>query len=239
MKIKTLSLYFHFLFNKIVILSIILSLSIISIILFLLAKNTYEMPSYLYNYNDIHINYFRLSYFIIMIFNLIIIALISITYTNNSSYFDILFISSNSKIKIPLVKVFCGFLVIIIISSIEYLILSFIEVFYFRYYIFKIKDLFTLYQIIIMGLLSYIISLSINTIINQTIIPLLIMLISIILKLICNNMLEFKNYYEKVLPYYSYNENIYDKTGSFLALIWVILLVLFYVLIYNIKDIKC
>ena len=238
-KIKIFDLYFHFLLNRIVIISIFASLVFIFIILYLFAKTSYYLPSYLYNYDDIHYNYFRLSYFIIFIFNSIIIALISINYSISANNFDILFVSNESKIKLPLIKIFSGSIIIIIISIIEFLMLNYIEVIYFKYFVFEINDLFTLYQLILMGLLSYSLSLLISSLINQMIIPLLCMLISIIFKLICNNIESFKEIYEKIFPYYSYKENIYDKTGTFMGLIWLIFFILGYILIYDIKDIKC
>ena len=238
MKHKLISLYFNFLINKIVLLSIIISIALETIIFILLAKESSIMPSYLYNYLDIHNNYFRISFFVMGIFNSVIIAFIGITFTTSSLGFDILFISSDKKLILALIKAFLGFLLIIIINMIEFLILNIISSLYYEYYIFEVRDLFNILEMILSSSILYILILLINTIFNQIVIPLLMMLMNIIVNLLINNISKFKDIYKMILPCAIYKEDIYKSMGTYLGIIWLFIFLFIYLLIYEIKDVK-
>lgn len=237
--INIYNIYFKYLFNKILIIGILFSFTFINIILISSANTSSQLPEYLYDSDIIHYNYIYKSYFLISILNAFIISIISITYNYNSLNFDILYISRINKYKLYFIKLLIISFLFILLSFIEFININIIALIYFNEFKIDLIDLFNLFQIYLILLFEYALISLFQIIIPNMITSIIYLLFSIIIKIIINNETKLANIIYKIIPIIRYKEEITYQVGSFLVLIYILLLIIINSLIYYLKDIKC
>jgi hypothetical protein len=76
----------------------------------------------------------------------------------------------------------------------------------------------------------------VTTLFPYVITPMFFVFISIVFKLICSNNSNFNDYASKLLPLAKVDFSGISSLGLYLAPLWIILLFLVYISVYNVKD---
>ncbi len=236
--INLIKLYLGFLFQKATLIIFSISLLFIFIIILYISNIDLDMNVYLLSYEDIHFNYFTQAFFIIQLFNSVMIATITISLTINSNTFDTLFISHTSRIRICASKILCSAIVLFLLNLYEIILIMVIPLI--RYPMFKLtSDMYLSFIYLFLStLVETIISFLISTALPYIFIPMIYMFISIVIKLLSNNITDFKEVISKVIPMVSISYKKIYCDALVLAPIWIILFMLLYISVYCIKDLK-
>ncbi len=233
---KLTRLYLGFLFQKITIFIFILFLLSIFFILLYMSKLDLKNEDYVFISKYIHKNYFDQAIFILELFNSIIIATIVISLVINANSFDSLFISYTSRFKICISKFLAILLVLFLLMIYEFIILIVIPLFRYSYFKIELSHIIIFLDLISYSLIEIIITMLVTTLFPYVITPMFFVFISIVFKLICSNNSNFNDYASKLLPLAKVDFSGISSLGLYLAPLWIILLFLVYISVYNVKD---
>ncbi len=234
-----ISLYFSFLFDKKTLIAILITLILLSISLIFIFKVDKD-EYYLENYLNYHQSYFNLSLLIIGILNGILISFFVINLSIYSTNFDCLFISYIKREKISIIKIITILIALFLLLTIEFIIIVFIGLL--KYNHFKIsKDfIITFYYNYLAMIFEVIASIALTEIFHIIFTPFLVLFIFLIIRILMNNFNNFKDLFINYFPYLTYNSknNIFEFGNPIIALIIIFSLIIVYVELYSIKDMK-
>ncbi|MBQ3253529.1 MAG: hypothetical protein IJA65_03145 [Acholeplasmatales bacterium] len=236
--LSLVSLYTGYTFQKLTLIIFIMSLVLMTGFLVLLSNPNISMDIYYNSSDDIHINYLSQGTFIIQLFNSIIIATMTISLIINAITFDSLFISYTSRNKIAISKVIVVLVIMLLLTLFETLILHFIPVLVYSKYQIDIKDILGFLYLYSYTIIEAFFSILVTMILPSVITPMISIFMFIVVRLLSNNITDVKNITKQILPIIEVNSSKLVCETIYLAPIWCILIVLLYISIYNIKDLK-
>ena len=236
--IQLVNLYINYIFSKTTIIILSISLILMTLALILISNPSLDKADYLLGYNIIHLNYFRLGILIIQVFNSVIITTIIITVIINSASFDSLFISNNPRYIICLSKLLAMFIIMILISLFEFIILYLIPLIHYPLYKPLAKEYLVIFYLLIIDFFEISLSVLLSTLVSSIFIPMAVLFISIIFKVICQSVVSFKNSISYFIPILEEAKYGLDGEGIMVGVIWVILLIFLYFSVYNVRDLK-
>ena len=232
-------LYLNFILNKKTIIAILLSLSFLALSLFYISRIDDE-AIYLANLLNYHQSYFNLSLLIINILNGILISFLVINLSINSLNFDILFISYVKRYKLSLIKLITIFIILFIILCFEFGIMALISLINFKCYKLSNETILSFFYNYISIIFEALISIGLTEIFNVIITPLFILFLFLVIRILMNNYQKLKDLFFDYIPYIIYNskKNIFEFGNSLISVIIILALIILYIQIYSIKDIK-
>lgn len=235
-----LNLYFSYLFQKGTIIVIGLCLLFTFGFIFLCTNPQASNDEYLEASNEFHKIYFSQSLLIIMIQNSIIISSFVLQLTIFSSGFDCLFLSHVSRRKICFFKLLCISISLLILCIIEALMIISIGIL--RFPLLKLTYIhFVNFWYIYVGMIfEAMFSIFLITLIPVILTPLSVVLLSIVVKILCNNMENLVEKLSLVIPIVELDSKslVYTANNILLSILWIFLLGILYISVYNVKDLK-
>ncbi len=233
------NLYFNFIISKPTVLILIIGLGLVITGLYFASNPFLDKIDYFKSSDDFHIMYLTQSIFIISVFNSILIAAISLSLANQSLKFDVLFIPNFKRKAICLCKLIAGSIFIFIICLLEFIILFLIPLIRYPYFVITLSDLTGVVYIMLLCLYEFVLNMIVITILPIVFTPMIILFLEIVVKLICNNYDKISKTLTGFIPILEVsNETIaIDMKYSYMSIIWIILYILLYFNVYNIKDI--
>ena len=233
------NLYLNYILNKKTLIAILLSLIFLSTILFFISRIE-DVTDYLINPLRYHQSYFNLALLIINMLNGIIIAFLVLNLSINSLSFDVLFIPYVKRMKLSIIKLIVIFVILFILLTFEFSIIMLIALINFKNY--KITNELTLsfYYNYISLIFEALVSIGLTEIFNIIITPLFIVFAFMVIRILMNNFNNIKDILFDYIPYLIYNskKNIFEFGNSLISIALIVAMIILYVEIYSIKDIK-
>ena len=233
------SLYGSFILNLKTIIAIFISLSILALALYYLSRID-DMKSYMANPLIYHESYFNLSILIINLLNGILIAFFALNISINSLSFDILFIPYVRRGRLSIIKLLTIFIILFILLTLEFIIISLIALFQFKCYKMDYNFVISFYYSYISIIFEALVSIALTEIFNVIITPLFVLFLFLIIRILMNNYNNIKDLFYDYIPYLIYNakDNLFEFGNSIVSITLIISLIIIYIQIYSIKDIK-
>ncbi|MGM9970493.1 MAG: hypothetical protein ACI35S_08885 [Anaeroplasma sp.] len=229
-------LYINYIFQKTTIIILFVSLVLISFFLIISTNPWTDNNDYLLYYNEIHSSYLMFGLFIVQIFNSIIISSITISLTGLSTQFDYLFVSYTPRTMICLSKIAAMTIIFIFLTIIEVIIMFLIGLAIYTNFTISICDFKVILYLIISEMFEGVFSIFMNTLFTSIITPLIVTFLFIIERLLCNNFYKINELISKIFPIINIKNNEFICESFYTGLIWILLVLLFYITVYNIKD---
>ena len=232
------SLYLNYIFQKTTLIVLGLSLILMTVILLLIANPSLSNTDYLMGYKDIHNSYFEQGLFVIQVFNSIIVTTVVITIIINSISFDSLFVSYVPRYIICLSKIFAIFIIIFGIILFEVIVLYLIPLLKYDLYKTDLGDFKLIGYLLLITFFELMVEVFISTLIPTMFAPMTFLFIFIVMKSIIHSMNKVKNIISAFIPVIETSNSSFTSDGIIVGLIWIILLSILYISVYNVKDLK-
>ena len=234
------NLYNSFILQKSTLIILIITLILFGVGLYYFSNPGFLIEDYLKSKNDFHQSYFSQGLFIIQILNSIIIVSLCYNFSIKSINFDVLFLSFNSRKKITLAKIITSAFIMLIFLLLEMIIMLLIPLIIYPSFKLSIDLLLTFLYLYIIMLFEFFLSLLFTTIVNTIFTPMAILFVEITIKILFNNVTAIKDNLKDFIPYISYNkvDNIFTLNSPLIVCLWVVLVMLLYIQVYSMKDIK-
>lgn len=235
-----IDLYIGYMFQKSSIIILLVSVFVMGVCAYFISNPWMEEVEYLASYKDYHQCYFSQLLLIVQIFNCIICTTLVIILSLNSHSFDILFTSHISRKRICICKILSLMLIILIIAIVEVLIIYGVGLLRYSRLEINYTILCSLTNITISMLWYTLIVIVVTTIFPIMFTPMFVLLGNIIIIILCNNYDVLSDSLGGFMPILRLNTdyNLYLSNNQAVACALVFLLVLLYVSIYDIKDLK-
>lgn len=237
---KLFSIYFNFIFQKSTLIIFLLSIIILSICLLLCSNPGYDKIDYIKYSSDFHLMYFKQSNLIIQIFNSIIVVTFVISITLQTNNFDVLFISYTSRNKIALFKIINISIILFLLIIYELALFLGIGLIFYSDFIPNITTFFSFFGMYIIMMFEFSVCILFTSFIPIILTPMIFLFVFFVIKLLCNNYNMISNFFSKLIPIININQkNLYFEIHNpILCIIWILLLLIIYINIYTIKDLK-
>lgn len=234
------NLYNSFILQKSTIIILFVTLIVFGAGLYYFTNPSFLLEDYLKSKNDFHASYFSQGLFVIQVLNSIIIVSLCYNFSIKSISFDVLFLSFNSRKKLSLAKIITSAFIMLVFLLLEMLIMLTIPLIIYPSFKISIDLLLTFLYLYIIMLFEFFLSLLFTTIINVIFTPMAILFIEITIKILFNNVTAIKDNLKDFIPYISYNkvDNIFTLNSPLIVSLWVVLIMLLYIQVFSIKDIK-
>ncbi len=234
------NLYNSFILQKSTLIILIITLILFGVGLYYFSNPSFLIEDYLKSKNDFHQSYFSQGLFIIQILNSIIIVSLCYNFSIKSINFDVLFLSFNSRKKITLAKIITSAFIMLMFLLLEMIIMLLIPLIIYPSFKLSIDLLLTFLYLYIIMLFEFFLSLLFTTIVNTIFTPMAILFVEITIKILFNNVTAIKDNLKDFIPYISYNkvDNIFTLNSPLIVCLWVVLVMLLYIQVYSMKDIK-
>ena len=217
------SLYGSFILNFKTIIAIIISLIILACALYYLSRID-DSKNYMENPLIYHQSYFNLAILIINLLNGVLIAFLVMNISINSLSFDILFIPYIKREKISIIKLLTIFIILFILLTMEFIIISLIALIQFKCYKIDFNFVLSFYYSFISLIFETLISIALTEIFNVIITPLFVLFIFLIIRVLMNNYNKIKDLFYDYIPYLIYNskENVFEFGNSIVSILLII-----------------
>ena len=231
-------LYMNYIFNIVSIIIFLISLILIVLSLLYLANPNLDLASYIVNPSSYHKQYFHQAIFILSIFNSIIITCIVIILIKESESFDSLFIASSKRIDISISKIISSFIIIVILSTFEFVILYLYPLLIFKDFKIEYSDLnVIIYLILQMSFLLYF-EMMLTNLIVSIFIPMTCLFLNIVKDIFASTFKSLMDTLELFLPILKYENNHIRLESLYVIPLWLMFFLMVYIFSYNIKDIN-
>lgn len=231
-------LYLNFIFQKTTWIVFILSLILMCIGIYF-ASNPWMLQSdYLLAPEGFHLYYSTQALIILQIFNSIILSSIIICTVIHSIQFDSLFVSYIPRRSICINKFIAIVIVCFFLCFFEMILFTGVAMLQYSKYIVTPELLYSFGYLFLSVMFEAILSMVATTFLPIVFVPMLVLFISIILKMLCNNYSQAQDALSGFIPILSIspNTNYICMQNAWVSVIWIILLVILLNSMYNIKD---
>lgn len=233
-----LTLYLNFVFQKSTIILFSISLLLMTLALFFIANPWLDIEKYKLEPMAFHLNYFQEALLVLEIFNTILVTTVVIVLILNSISFDSLFISYTKREVIAFAKVLSSFILFLLLSLFEFIILYLYPLLIYPDFKIEIRDLLTIGILFLSMGFTYSISLVVTTLIQTIFPPMLILFISLIKSVLVSSFSSVKNVLKELIPIPLFQDGYVIMNSIFVIPVFLFIFILIYIFLYNIKDIK-
>lgn len=231
-------LYLSFIFQKTTWIVFIISLLLMSIGLYFCSNPWMLQSDYILAKDNFHLYYSTQGIIILQIFNSIIISSVIICAVIHSMQFDSLFVSYVPRRTICISKCIALAIICFVLCFYEMVLFTGIAMMQYSKYIISTELLYSFGYLFISILFEAILSMVVTTFVPVVFIPMLVLFVSIILKMLCNNSLQISEALSGFIPILTIDNktSCFYMQNAWVTVIWVILLVILLNSMYNIKD---
>ncbi|MBE6137579.1 MAG: hypothetical protein E7176_04205 [Erysipelotrichaceae bacterium] len=234
------AIYFNYIFQKSIFVVFLISIILMSIFVVLSSNPWLDRLDYIKYPNDFHLMYFTQASLIIQIFNSIIVATLVISTVIQANSFDTLFLSYIPRKKIALYKILNVSIILFLLCLYELVLFIGVGMLVYPSFVPIAMSYIGFMNIIVVMMFEFSVCIVFTTILPIVFIPMCSLFIFIVIKLLSNNYRMVMDIISKIMPVVKLNSSsmTFETSNPILSIIWVLLLIVIYVNIYSLKDIK-